>query len=115
MCEYCKNDFIAKKTTIACCSDNCAKHLYKTRKRDEKIKIAEVETTSKKMLSVAVIEDEHKIINAKPYITLKEAALLLNFSPLTLLRCTLAKQIPASKSGKKWIFDKALTMPHKRF
>ena len=115
VCEYCKKDFIAKKTTSACCSDNCAKMFYKKRKRDEKIKIAEVETKSKKILSIAKVEDEFKIINAKQFLTLTEAALLLNVSPLTLRRWTLAKQIAASKSGKKWIFDKTLIMPHKRF
>ena len=101
VCEYCKNDFIAKKTTSACCSDNCAKMFYKKRKRDEKIKIAEVETKSKKMLSAAMVEDEYKIINAKQYLTLIEAALLLSNTPLTLRRWTLSKQIPAFKSGKK--------------
>ena len=115
VCEYCKKDFIAKKTTSACCSDNCAKSLYKSRKRDEKIKIAEVETKSKKMLSAAMVEDEYKIINAKQYLSLIEAALLLNVTPLTLRRWTLAKQISASKIGKKWIFDKSLIMPQKRF
>ena len=115
VCEYCNKDFIAKKTKSACCSDNCAKRLYKDRKRDEKIKLVEVETKSKKILSAGIVEDEFKIINAKQYLTLIEAALLLNVSPLTLRRWTLAKQIAASKSGKKWIFDKTLIMPHKRF
>ena len=103
VCEYCNKDFIAKKTTSACCSDNCAKMFYKKRKRDEKIKTAEVETKSKKMLLAAVVEEEHKIINAKQYLTLIEAALLLNVTPLTLRRWTFAKEIQASKSGKKWI------------
>lgn len=115
VCEWCKNDFIAKKTTSVCCSDNCAKCLYKSRKRDEKIEMAEVETKSKKMLSAAIVEEEYKLINAKQLLTLKEAALLLKISPLTLRRWTLAKEITASKSGKKWIFDKSLIMPHKRF
>ena len=115
VCDYCKKDFIAKKTTSACCSDNCAKMFYKKRKRDEKITTAEVETKSKKMLSAAIVVDEYKIIDAKQYLTLVEAALLLNVSPLTLRRWTLLNQIPASKIGKKWIFDKSLVMPHKRF
>lgn len=113
ICEMCSKEFIAKKTTSKTCSDNCAKRLYKDRKRDEKIKLAEVETKSKKILSVAIVEDEFKIINAKQYLTLIEAALLLNVSPLTLRRWTLAKQITGSKFGKKWIFDKTLIMPHK--
>ena len=115
VCEYCKKDFIAKKTTSACCSDNCAKRFYKDRKRNEKIKLAEVETKNKKSLSAAKLEDEFQLINTKQFLTLIEAAMLLNVSPLTLRRWTLAKQITASKSGKKWIFDKTVIMPHKRF
>lgn len=115
ICEFCKNDFIAKKTTSACCSDNCAKRLYKSRKREEKIQLAVAETKNKKILVAAVIEEEHKIINAKRYLTLKEAALLLNITPLTLRRWTLAKQIQASKIGKKWIFDTEMIMSCKPF
>ena len=82
VCEYYKMDFIAKKTTSARHSNNCSKQFYKKRKRDEKIKLTEVEIKSKKMLSIAIVEKEHKIINSKQYLTLIEAALLLNITPL---------------------------------
>lgn len=52
-----------------------------------------------------MIEKEHKIINAKHFLTLKEAALLLNISSPTLRGSTLTQQILTSNSGKKWIFD----------
>jgi hypothetical protein len=58
VCEYCKQEFIARKTTSQTCSDPCAKRLYKLR--------------------------QVKVIQAKEWLTLKEAALLLNVSPLTL-------------------------------
>ena len=115
VCEFCKKDFVAKKTTSACCSDNCSKRLYKRKKRDEKINVVQVETQNKKILAAAVVQQEHRIINAKRFLTLKEAALLLNVTPLTLRRWTLAKQVPASKVGKKWIFDTTIIMPYKRF
>ena len=108
-----KKDFLAKKTTSACCSENCAKQFYKKRKRDEKIMQAEVETKSKKMLSAAKVEDNYRIINLKQYLTLKEAAILLNITSLTLRRWSFANEIPASKIGKKWIFDKTLIIPYK--
>ena len=49
------------------------------------------------MLSAAIVEDEFKITNAKQYLTLIEAALLLNVSPLTLRRWSLANKIPHPK------------------
>ena len=38
MCAWCGKEFIAQKTTTACCSKQCANALYKKRKRDEAIK-----------------------------------------------------------------------------
>ena len=106
VCEYCKKDFIAKKTTSACCSDNCAKRFYKLNKRKEKIAEVELQTAIKKTPKNFVTEEEIRIINAKVLLTLNEAALLLNISPLTLRRWTLCKKIPATKFGKKWVYKR---------
>ena len=38
ICAWCGKEFIAQKTTTACCSKQCANALYKKRKRDEAIK-----------------------------------------------------------------------------
>ena len=106
ICESCNKDFIARRTTSKCCSDTCNKRLYKSKIRDEKIQKCEKETQDKKMLAAATIEQTHTVINSKQYLTLKEAALLINISPLTLRRWTLAGKMPANKIGKKWLYKR---------
>ena len=49
----------------------------------------------------AYSEEEAKAIQSKDNLTLKEAALLLNISPLTLRRWILAGKINSNKVGKK--------------
>ena len=106
ICEMCSTDFIAKKTTSKTCSDNCAKRLYKLNKRNEKIAEIDLQTVIKKRPKCLVTEEEIRILNSKMLLTLNEAALLLNISPLTLRRWTLCGKMPASKIGKKWVFKR---------
>ena len=108
ICEYCSKEFIAKKTTTKCCSDDCAKRFYKLNKRNDKIAQAELKTEIKRQPKDFITEDELKVIQAKQYLTLKEAAVLLNISPLTLRRWTLDGKIKANKVGKKWMFERKL-------
>ena len=58
------------------------------------------------MLAEATIEQTHDVIDSKQYLILKEAALLINISPLTLRRWTLAGKTPASRIGKKWVYKR---------
>jgi excisionase family DNA binding protein len=53
-----------------------------------------------------VTEEEILAVQAKDYLTLKEAAWLLNISPLTLRRWTLDGKIASIKIGKKHQFNK---------
>ena len=108
ICEYCSKEFIAKKTTTKCCSDDCAKRFYKLNKRNDKIAQTELKTEIKRQPKDFITEDELKVIQAKQYLTLKEAAVLLNISPLTLRRWTLDGKIKANKVGKKWMFERKL-------
>jgi excisionase family DNA binding protein len=106
ICEFCKKEFIAKKTTSRSCSDDCAKRLYKLKKKNDKIAQVNIETAVKQKPKAIITEDEVKVIQAKQYLTLKEAALLLNVSPLTLRRWTLAGQVKSHKVGKKHCFER---------
>ena len=101
ICEYCRKEFVAKKTTSQTCSDDCAKRFYKQKQRDNKIAQAELETEIKRRPSAYIKEDELKAIQSKDNLTLKEAAVLLNISPLTLRRWILAGKINSIKVGKK--------------
>jgi excisionase family DNA binding protein len=51
-----------------------------------------------------ISEDQVRAIQAKEWLTLIEAALLLNVSPLTLRRWTLAGKVKSEKVGKKHAF-----------
>ena len=108
MCEFCKQEFIARKTTTQTCSDPCAKRLYKLRQREKAIDRAEVETMVKRKPEVFITEEQVKVIQAKEWLTLKEAALLLNISPLTLRRWTLAGKVRSEKMGRKHLFNREI-------
>jgi hypothetical protein len=86
VCEFCKQEFIARKTTSQTCSDPCAKRLYKFRQREKAIGRVEVETMVRKKPKTFITEEQMRVIQTKEWLTLKEAALLLNVSPLTLKR-----------------------------
>src|SRR5258708_34432115 len=77
ICESCQNEFIAKTTVTQCCSDACAKRLYKVKKRNGAISRAETETMVKRKPEAFITEEQMKAIQAKEWLTLKEAALLL--------------------------------------
>ncbi|MDR3712855.1 MAG: hypothetical protein P4L51_08570 [Puia sp.] len=93
ICEFCQDEFVAKTTVTQCCSDACAKRLYKVKKRDEVISRAKLETMIKQEAEAFITEEQVKVIQAKEWLTLVEAALLLNVSPLTLRRWTLSGKV----------------------
>lgn len=106
ICEYCQKEFIAKTTPTKCCSDPCAKRFYKLKIKNNKIAQAELKTEIKRKPLNFITEEEIKVIQAKQNLTLVEAAILLNITPLTLRRWTLDGKIKASKIGKKCMFDR---------
>jgi excisionase family DNA binding protein len=67
----------------------------------KKIEQAEVKEEIKQKPKAFVTEEEVKAMQAKEYLTLKEAALLLNVSPLTLRRWIFARKVTSIKVGKK--------------
>jgi len=105
ICEYCSNEFIAKTTTTKCCSDNCSKRFYKLKIKNDKIANANLKTEIMRRPKAFITEEDIKVINAKKYLTLKEAAILLNITPLTLRRWALAGNMEGYKVGKKWMFN----------
>ena len=51
-----------------------------------------------------ITEEEVRTIQAKEWLTLKEAAMLLNVTPLTLRRWVLAGRTKSEKMGRKHVF-----------
>lgn len=110
ICAYCKQELIAKKTTTETCSDPCAKRFYKVKQREKAVQRAEAETMVKREPKAFITEGEIKAVQAKEWLTLKEAALLLNVSPLTLRRWTLAGKVKSKKVGRKHAFRRGELM-----
>ena len=73
ICEHCKKEFEARKTTSKTCSDYCAKMLYKSKQRAEKIEA--VQTQTQRIISKP-IED----LKGKEFLTVKDVSKLLNCS-----------------------------------
>jgi excisionase family DNA binding protein len=107
ICAFCQQEFIARKTTTETCSDPCAKRLYKLRLREQAIGRVIAEMMVKREPKAFITGEVLKAIQAKEWLTLKEAALLLNVSPLTLRRWVLAGKVESKKVGKKHDFRKA--------
>jgi DNA-binding transcriptional regulator YiaG len=105
ICAFCKQEFIARKTTTETCSDPCAKRFYKVKQREKAISRAKMETMVKTKPEAFITEEQIKVIQAKESLTLVEAALLLNISALTLRRWTLAGKVNSKKVGKKHMFE----------
>jgi excisionase family DNA binding protein len=105
-CQFCKKSFIAKTTVTKCCSDYCAKRSYKLRIRNKKIANAKCEDQISRKPEEEFTSIQIKSIQAKRFLNLKEAAFLLNISPLTLRRWVLSGKMKSNKLGKKHIFDR---------
>lgn len=72
--------------------------------------MAEIDTAVKQKPEAYITEDQVRALQAKEWLTLKEAALLLNVSPLTLRRWVLAGKAKSRKVGRKHAFRGAELM-----
>ncbi|HEU4472123.1 MAG TPA: helix-turn-helix domain-containing protein [Flavisolibacter sp.] len=76
VCQFCGKEFEARTTVTKTCSDYCAKRLYKQRQKAVKIESSNAETLAIRQRPI----DELK---AKEFLTVKDAAKLLNCSTRT--------------------------------
>lgn len=106
VCKSCGREFEARTTVTDCCSDPCAKRFYKEKKRLEKVEQANLKTEIQRRPGVFITAEKIDLIQAKMFLDLKEAALLLNLSPLTLRRWVLAGKVASVKVGKKHVFNR---------
>lgn len=100
VCEHCKETFIAKTTVTRFCSTNCAGKAFKNRKRKELLESVQMEEYRK---SVGI---NMELIQAKEFLSIKEACLLLGVSRMSLHRYIKKKMIVTHKLGGKVIITK---------
>ena len=105
-CEFCKKEFIARTTVTKTCSDDCAKRLYKLKQRSGKIALVEIKEEIKRKPKPLVTEEEIRATR-REMLTLKEAAVLLNITPLTLRRWILAGKVFSKRKGKKHLINRS--------
>lgn len=78
ICAWCGKEFIAQKTTTACCFKQCANALYKKRKRDEAIK------ANNQIVEKKIEEKPIERIKDKPFLTITETAIYLGVTRPTV-------------------------------
>jgi len=94
ICAFCGKEFTARRTTTHACSDNCAKRLYKLRKRGEKIEQVKAQTFTIKT-------QPYEVLKAKEFLNVREAAQLLNCSRPMIYRLIEQGTIPALSVGQR--------------
>ena len=107
ICEYCRQEFTAKKVTSRCCSHRCNSQLYKQTLREEKVKTAVKET---KQLQTGIKLNtgiDYTSLETKEMLTINEACLILNITHVTLRRWIKDSIISSSRIGKKHLIRRS--------
>jgi excisionase family DNA binding protein len=109
-----EHEFIAKTTVTQCCSDRCAKRLYKKRKRSELLQeaievhrkqtIQSIKNEQSKRImqheTAGTIHDERRLLNTV------QMAFVLGISKRSLQRLLVDKNLPRLTIGKRILFQK---------
>ena len=111
ICVSCSQLFIAKTAVTKCCSDACAKALYKKRLRDQKL--AAAQTANKDDIASVVVNatanvDDKK--EEKELIDIKALSAVAGLSERTLFRLIKDPLFPKFKIGKRLLFKKEKVM-----
>lgn len=106
-CEYCKQEFVAKTIHTRYCSHRCNQKGYKRKERIAKVDLA-VKAAERHDFRLKQQKVDWHRFDGKPYLTLKEAALILNITLVTLRRWVKEGIISGSKAGKKHLFDRKM-------
>lgn len=100
ICAWCGKEFIAQKTTTACCSKQCANALYKKKKRDEAIK------ANNQFVEKKIDEKPIERIKDKPFLTITETAIYLGVTRPTVYRYIKRGELKVTRLGFKYLLKK---------
>ena len=93
ICAWCKQEFIAHKTTTTCCSHRCANLLYKQKKREASIK------ANNQVVEKVIKEKPIEKIRDKPILTITEAATYIGVTRPTLYGYLKRGELKATRLG----------------
>src|SRR5690606_41936946 len=79
VCQYCGNSFTAKTTVTKFCGDRCSKTAYKLRKKEEKIRQSNIETSKQ-------INHDWFTASQQDYLNVREACVRMGIRRNTLWR-----------------------------
>ena len=99
-CAWCKQEFIAHKTTTTCCSHRCANLLYKQKKREASIK------ANNQVVEKVIKEKPIAKIRDKPILTITEAATYIGVTRPTLYGYLKRGELKATRLGYKFLLKK---------
>lgn len=91
-CDWCGNEFIARKTTTAYCSHRCANLAYKDRVRKQRVEKLQIEFNNK--------QPKNSSLN-KEFLTPTEVSKLLGIGRTSIYRYIRSKQIKAVRFNGK--------------
>ena len=100
ICAWCKQEFIAHKTTTTCCSHRCANLLYKQKKREASIK------ANNQIVEKVIKEKPIAKIRDKPILTITEAATYIGVTRPTLYGYLKRGELKAIRLGYKFLLKK---------
>lgn len=104
ICQFCSKNFIAQTTVTKCCSDNCAKRLYKQKQREAKIEKAMLDT-KEQILNTTI---QHITILDKPkeYLCINDISSLLGVSRWTIQRMVKRGDLSVKQVGRKKLLSR---------
>jgi excisionase family DNA binding protein len=111
VCQHCNKVFEAQKVTTKFCSIDCARKNYKLRAKLTKKEMAELET-KKSLLSFKANKTNIEIVRQKDFISVNEAATLLNCNRKTVYRMISLGVIPAQNLLFRKTIIKRSTIDH---
>jgi excisionase family DNA binding protein len=99
ICALCKKEFIARKATTRFCSHRCGARAYKMNLRNEKAETVLQDT-------IKVLNADIEKINAKSFLSVIEASLLLGISRWSVNRLIKKETINSRKLGGRRIISR---------
>jgi excisionase family DNA binding protein len=100
ICQHCSKEFTARTTVTKYCSDKCSKAAYKARKRAEKIKQSNAETTRIKNQPIEQLK-------AKEFLSINEVCQLVGISRRTVYRLIEQSDLKKIKIGSRTLIKRS--------
>ncbi|WP_047245719.1 helix-turn-helix domain-containing protein [Maribacter thermophilus] len=100
ICQHCSKEFTARTTVTKYCSHKCSQRAYKARKRAEKVKQSNAESTR-------IINQPIEQLKAKEFLSIKEVCQLVGISRRTVYRLIENGNLNKIKIGSRTLIKRS--------